>query len=54
MTVQEYLKNVRSLNAEQKYIIIVTNTRMYLPPGTLGSQPDTYLVPVNGVLGLGV
>ena len=23
-------------------------------PGTLGSQPDTYLVPVNYVVGLGV
>ena len=23
-------------------------------PGTLGSQPDTYLVPVNCMLGLGV
>ena len=23
-------------------------------PGTLGNQPDTYLVPVNYVVGLGV
>ena len=33
--------------------ICVTNTNC-ICPGTLGSQPDTYLVPVNYDVGLGV
>ena len=33
--------------------VFVTNTKC-ICPDTLGSQPDTYLVPVNYVMGLGV
>ena len=34
-----------------KYLLLVSQIQTIFAPGTLGKQPDTYLVPVNSIVG---
>ena len=65
LQIQEHLYNLNLLPQYQSsywvnFLIetllqkLMQQIQTVFAPGTLGSQPDTYLVPVNYVVGLGV